>query len=400
MSLISEGALDGDGNSVDRLAERLGIGERQLRRLFVEQLGTSPVSVAQTRRVLFAKQLIHDTNLPMTEVALASGFASLRRFNEVFQNLFHRPPSALRRQAGKDLAASEGEITLQIRYRAPYEWDSMLAFLAARAIPGVEIVESNTYNRTIGFEGAAGTIRIEHLPRKQSLCASIRFPVVRALPAIVGRIRRMFDLGANIEVINKHLSRDRTLAKVIAMRPGLRVPGCWDSFELAVRAVLGQQISVAAARQLAGHLVLAHGRRLSQTNKTHEALTHVFPDAHSLAHSSGIEVKMPASRLRTLKALAQAAASDRSLFCSATELDGALGRLLAIDGVGDWTAQYIALRAMRDTDAFPVTDIGLLRGARKILRASVTPKELLGRSEQWRPWRAYAAQHLWAADSN
>ncbi len=247
LALIAEGALDGEGKSVESLAERLGIGERQLRRLFLQHLGASPISVAQTRRVLFAKQLIHETRMPMTEVAMASGFSSVRRFNETFLNLFHRPPSALRRKSSA--RHEEKDVTLRLRYRPPYDWDCMLDFLRARAVAGVEMVDNNRYLRTVEVNGKIGSIEVTHLPDRQSLGVSIRFPDVRLLPAIVARVRRQFDLGADIETIGNHLSGDPVLAPLVAQRPGLRAPGGWDSFEIAIKAVLGQQISVVAARR-------------------------------------------------------------------------------------------------------------------------------------------------------
>lgn len=398
LAMIADGALDGKPQSVEQLSSRLGVGERQLRRLFVEHLGTSPVSVAQTRRVLFAKQLIHDTKLPMTEVALAAGFSSLRRFNEVFQKLYDRPPSALRRQAGKDLTAAEGEISLTLRYLPPYDWESMLAFFATRAIPGVETIERGVYHRTVELDGKVGTLRIRHLPRRQCLGVSIRFPAVQALPAIVNRVRRMFDLDANIDVIHSHLSSDRVLARLIARRPGLRVPGNWDPFELAVRAVLGQQISVAAARLLAGKLVLAYGSRFEQACVTHPDLTHVFPSARTIFAASAIELNMPASRRKTLQAVAEAAVRNASIFSVSESIVDTVERLKSIYGVGEWTAQYIAMRSIRETDAFPDGDAGILRGARKVFGQAMTAPQLKKLSEAWSPWRAYASQHLWAAD--
>src|SRR5580693_8180761 len=198
LALITDGALDGDRATVETLAERLGIGERQLRRLFHQHLGASPIAVAQTRRVLFAKQLIHETRMPMTEVALAAGFGSVRRFNEVFQALFHRPPSALRREGTSHSMPAKTGVTLRLRYRPPYDWDSMLAYLAPRAIPGVEIVEHDSYQRTLEFDGSVGFVQVVHLPQQQSLGVAIRFPGVRSLPAIVTRVRRLFDTGADI----------------------------------------------------------------------------------------------------------------------------------------------------------------------------------------------------------
>jgi AraC family transcriptional regulator of adaptative response / DNA-3-methyladenine glycosylase II len=394
--LIAEGALDGEGKSVERLAERLGLGERQLRRLFLQHLGASPISVAQTRRVLFAKQLIHETRLPMTEVAMAAGFGSLRRFNETFQELFHRPPSALRRKSSA--RQEEKEVSLRLRYRPPYDWDCMLSFLEARAIPGVEVVDQGRYLRTVEVKGRLGSIEVSHRPEKQSLSVNIRFPDVRLLPAIVARVRRQFDLGADIETIDDHLSTDPVLAALVARRPGLRAPGGWDGFEIAVRAVLGQQISVAAARRLAGKLAALYGRAVPKAFLIHEDLSHVFPTAKRLTLAGSIGLAIPAARLTALKAVAEAALADPNLFRPFGSIEETVTRLRTIRGVGEWTAQYIALRAIREMDAFPASDIGLLRGVAAMDGEKTTTTDLLNRAESWRPWRAYAAQHLWAAD--
>jgi AraC family transcriptional regulator of adaptative response / DNA-3-methyladenine glycosylase II len=293
----------------------------------------------------------------------------------------------------------EKDVTLRLRYRPPYDWDSMLNFLAARAITGVEVVEQGRYLRTVEIDGTAGSIEVTHLPDRQSLCVNIRFPDVRALPAIVARVRRQFDLGADIETIDQHLSSDPSLAPLVAQRPGLRAPGGWDGFETAVRAVLGQQISVAAARRLAGQLVARHGRTVSKAFVIHPALSHVFPTARHLAGASSIRLAMPVARLKTLQAVAQAAVADANLFRPVGSVEETVARLRRIHGIGEWTAQYIALRAVREMDAFPVTDIGLLRGAAHMNGTKSTHANLLERAESWRPWRAYAAQHLWAADS-
>lgn len=401
LALISDGALDGDGKTVDALAERLGVGERQLRRLFLQHLGASPIAVAQTRRVLFAKQLIHETQMTMTEVALAAGFNSLRRFNEVFQNLFHRPPSAIRRKSSANRASADAGITLCVRYRPPYDWESMLSFLEKRAIPGVEVIErdKNTacYRRAVEIEGAVGTVAVKNLPHCNSVSVTIHFPVVHALPAIVARVRRLFDLGADIETIDEHLSHDPRLAPWVALRPGLRAPGGWDGFELAVRAILGQQVSVSAARNLAGQLVALHGRPLQKNPGNHPGLTHTFPTANRLAKAKSIGLGMPAARQKALQALSRAASRDPNLFRPFGTIEEAIALLRNIPGIGEWTAEYIALRAIREMDAFPASDVGLLRGASKLDGAPATPKSLLRRAESWRPWRAYAAQHLWAA---
>jgi AraC family transcriptional regulator, regulatory protein of adaptative response / DNA-3-methyladenine glycosylase II len=399
LALITDGALDGDGARVETLAERLGLGERQLRRLFLQHLGASPISVAQTRRVLFAKQLIHETQMPMTEVALAAGFGSVRRFNEIFRELFHRPPSALRRKATASAEGVETGVTLRLRYRPPYDWESMLGYLQARAIPGVEIVEGGSYQRTVEIDSFVGSVEVGHLPQLRSLSVTIRFPHVSSLPAIVTRVHRVFDVGADIETIDAHLSRDPLLAPLVARRPGLRAPGGWDGFELAVRAILGQQISVAAARRLAGELVAVHGEPVSKGGVRHARLSHVFPSSERLAAAESIDLRMPRARRASLKALAEAAARDPNLFRPFGTIEEAIARLRTIRGVGEWTAQYIALRALREMDAFPATDTGLLRGAAVIGGARSTSATLLDRAESWRPWRAYAAQHLWAVDS-
>lgn len=399
LALIADGSLDNVDGSVAKLSERLGIGERQLRRLFEEHLGASPIAVAQTRRVLFAKQLIHETRMPMTEIALAAGFGSLRRFNEVFRDLFDRPPSALRRDDSTASVPAKMGVTLRLRYRPPYDWDSMLAYLEARAIPGIEVVEGDSYQRTIEIDGDVGFVQVFHLPQQQSLGVAIRFPNVRSLPAIVARVRRLFDTGADIGTIDEHLSRDSVLAPLVAKRPGLRAPGGWDGFELAVRAVLGQQVSVAAARRLAGELVVRRGKPLPPVSNSHRGLSHVFPSAECLTRAASITLGMPSARLLSLKALAEAAVADRNLFRPLGTIEEAITRFRSIRGIGEWTAQYIALRALREPDAFPASDAGLLRGAALVDGIRSSPDRLIKRAESWRPWRAYAAQHLWAAQA-
>src|ERR1035441_4727568 len=229
------------------------------------------------------------------------------------------------------------------------------------------------------------------------LGVTIHFPRVQSLPAIVTRVRRMFDIGADIQTIDAHLSHDPLLAPWVAQRPGLRAPGGWDGFELAVRAILGQQITVAAARRLAGQLVALHGKPVPSAQRIPPDLTHVFPTPKRIASAKSIGLAMPAARQSSLKALAEAVVVDPNLFSPFGTIDEAIARLRSIRGIGEWTAQYIALRAIREMDAFPASDIGLLRGAPPLYRVRSSPANLLHRPESWRPWRAYAAQHLWAA---
>ncbi|MEW6269204.1 MAG: AlkA N-terminal domain-containing protein [Thermodesulfobacteriota bacterium] len=398
LALIAEGALDGDHASVERLAERVGVGERQLRRLFREHLGASPVAVAQTRRVLFAKQLVHETRMTMTEIALAAGFGSVRRFNETFRALYRRPPRELRRGAARDAdepGSSGHGIALTLPYDPPYDWGAMLDFLAARAIPGVEEVAGRVYRRTVAVGGAPGTIEVAQGSGVPALIATIRLPRVDALPELVRRIRRVFDLGADVTAIGAQLARDPVLAPLIAARPGLRVPGAWDGFELAVRAILGQQVAVSAARTLAARLVERFGEHLPGAG---DALRLAFPSPQRLADADVASIGMPRSRAAAIVALARAAAEDARLFGTAQSLEAATARLRALPGVGEWTAQYVALRALREPDAFPAADVGLLR-ALAVDGRRPTPAALVARAEAWRPWRAYAAQHLWTHDA-
>ncbi|HTV78341.1 MAG TPA: AlkA N-terminal domain-containing protein [Steroidobacteraceae bacterium] len=392
LALIELGALD--NGSVDTLAERLGVGERQLRRLFRQHLGASPVGVAQARRILLAKQLIHETHLPMTEVAFASGFGSIRRFNETFLALFGRAPGELRRLGGPDEAAADrGEFALLLRYKPPYDWPAMLRFLTQRAIPGMEQVVDGGYARTLLLEGAQGTVRVRPAAG-DALRAEIRIAKLAMLPNIIARLRRQFDLAADPLSIAAHLRSDPALAPLLKRRPGLRVPGAWDGFELAIRAVLGQQISVAAAQRLAGRLVAAYGEPL---RKPEPGLTHVFPAPQALAHADLTLLGMPRSRAMTLNGIASAAIRNPDLFGACCDLEDAIARLRAIRGVGEWTAHYIALRQLREPDAFPAADVGLMRALTDSTGRRPSAAELLVRAEGWRPWRAYAAQHLWAS---
>jgi AraC family transcriptional regulator of adaptative response / DNA-3-methyladenine glycosylase II len=397
LALIAEGALDGE--AVDALAERLGVGERQLRRLFRQHLGASPIAVAQTRRLLFAKQLIVETMMPMTEVALASGFSSIRRFNATFHTLYGRPPRELRRSKllGGEQTGAEG-ITLMLPYAPPYDWDAMIDFLAARAINGIEAVDGNgRYHRSIMLDGAQGIIGVEPDGSERGLRVTIRFPHIASLATIVRRVRRIFDLSADPLAIGEDLARDSLLAPLVARRPGLRVPGAWDGFEVAVRAMLGQQITVTAALKLATKLVAAYGEPLRSNYG--DGLTHAFPTPERMVQADLRPLGMPAARAEALSSLAGAAAADPSLFNPTQTLEGAITKLRSLRGIGEWTAQYIAMRVLREPDAFPAADIGLMRALTPSGGGRPSASDVLARAEGWRPWRAYAAQHLWTVDA-
>ncbi|MBN8609360.1 MAG: DNA-3-methyladenine glycosylase 2 family protein [Deltaproteobacteria bacterium] len=387
--LIGEGALD--DSSVESLASRLGMGERQLRRLFDKHLGTSPVAVAQSRRVLFAKKLVHETALSMTEIAHASGFGSVRRFNEAFALAMGRAPTSLRRAGGKSAKAARGT-TLTLGYVPPLEWSQFVAFFRARALPGVEHVDETGYTRTIAFGDQIGTIHVAPAPGKHALALTVRFPDVTRLPTIVARVRRMFDLDADVAAIGRVLRRDPALRARLRARPGLRVPGAWDPFESAIRAILGQQVSVARAGQLAGVIIERWG---APVVTDHAALTRVFPSATVLADVlPETRLGMPGARVKALATLAREAATNGALFSPSTSIEDARSTLRGLSGIGSWTEEYVALRALRDPDGFPASDVGILR-ALEVNGERPTAEDVAERAEAWRPFRAYAAQHLW-----
>jgi AraC family transcriptional regulator of adaptative response / DNA-3-methyladenine glycosylase II len=396
LSLIAGGALDDERVGV--LAERLGMGERHLRRLFAEHLGTTPIAVVQTRRVLFAKKLITDTALPMAQVALGSGFSSVRRFNETMRSVYGRSPTELRRvRAGQ--SGGDGTVTLALAYGGDYDWPVMSTWLGARAIGGVEVIAADgRYIRSISHGGEVGTISVAFVPGASHLQATIRFPNVAALLAIVDRIKRIFDLDADLATICEHLAADERLAPLVAHRPGLRVPGAWDGYELAVRAILGQQISIDAASSLASRLVRRFGEPLAAELRV-PGVDLVFPRPERLAEADIASLGMPGARAEAIRTVARAAAEDPQFFSPSHDLAGSIERLRRLRGVGEWTAHYIAMRALREPDAFPAADIGLMRAIAGDGGLRPSARELEALSQAWRPWRAYAALHLWAGDA-
>jgi AraC family transcriptional regulator of adaptative response / DNA-3-methyladenine glycosylase II len=390
MKLLEGGALD-DGD-VASLADRLEIGERHLRRLFRQHVGAAPIAVAQTRRVLLAKQLIHQTDLSMIQVALASGFGSVRRFNETFQQLYNRPPSVLRRRT----VAPSPEISLLLPYRPPYDWSSMLRFFGPRAIGGLEVVTGDSYSRVIRLGDATGSFTASHAPAQSALRVIVRFPRLEALSAIIARIRRMFDLSAEPIAIAAALSADPALAPLVSARPGLRLPGGWDGFEIAVRAIVGPQITVKGATQLATRIVSALGDPVDE-NIDVPGLTHAFPKPERFDDTKLLRLGMPKSRAAALANVAAAIVANPRLFDPGRDLDQAVSGLRAMPGVGEWTAQYIAMRALGESDAFLSADVGIRRALARNGRRP-TAAQVLAHAARLRPWRAYAMLHLWMAE--
>ncbi len=386
LRLISDSGLQDGG--IESLAEKLGVGSRHLRRLFLKHLGATPSAVAHTRRLHFAKKLIDETALPMAHVAQASGFGCIRRFNAAIRNTYHRTPTQIRRIARQTASLPENQYLFRLRFRPPYQWESMLAFLAARATPGVEIVEGSSYRRSIYLNHQEGYFDVSLDRQPETLSLRIQFGDPRALFLIIERIRRMFDLNADWQRIGDRLRTDAALRRQLEAKPGLRVPGCWDGFELATRAILGQQITVKGATTLAGRLVRAFGQPLSAPN----GLTHAFPRPEVLADAKLTSIGLTAARAEAIRSLARAVADGELRFEAVTDAEAFLRRLGEIAGIGKWTAQYIAMRALGEPDAFPSADIGLMRA----LQLS-SPRELEVRAAKWRPWRAYAAVYLWNA---
>jgi AraC family transcriptional regulator of adaptative response / DNA-3-methyladenine glycosylase II len=385
LRLIGESGLEDGG--VESLAERLGVGSRHLRRLFLQHLGATPSAVARTRRLHFVKKLIDETTLPMNHIAAAGGFGCVRRFNDAILKTYHRTPTQIRRIARRKITLPENEYVFRLGFRPPYNWEGMLAFLRPRATRGVEEVTTDTYRRTISLNGSDGYFEASLDENRLGLVVRIQFGDSRALFLIIERIRRMFDLSADWQAITARLRRDPALARRIEASPGLRVPGSWDGFELAVRAILGQQVTVKGASVLAARLASQFGRPILATG----GLTHLFPTPQVLVDAKLSNVGLTTARGETIRCLARAVCDGQIQFDRIVAIEPFLARLCEIPGIGDWTAQYVAMRALGEPDAFPSTDLGLLRALNLL-----DPRELERRAEGWRPWRAYAAMYLWS----
>ncbi|GAB3088860.1 DNA-3-methyladenine glycosylase 2 family protein [Lysobacter terrae] len=393
LKLIDQGVLD--DAPLSALAQRVDIGERQLRRLFVERLGVPPIGVQGTRRLLFSKQLLTETALPITEVALAAGFGSLRRFNAAFLEAYRMAPRDLRKQR----AEAPGEtLTLRLGYRPPYDFTAMLDFLRGRALPGVEVVDADSYSRVIGPIDAPGWLRVSAWPTtsrhtdEHALKLELRGARPSQMLDIVNRLRRMFDLDADPRAIADALSVDARLRPLLKRRPGLRVPSGWDGFEIAIRAIIGQQISVAGARTLTSRLSQRFGQPLQAPFAP--GLEHLFPTPESLADADLASIGLTRARADTVRTVARALLDGRVDFKPERTLDEFTARWVELPGIGPWTAHYIALRALGHPDAFPADDLVLQRAVPND-GSRMTAKALTARSEAWRPWRAYSVIQLW-----
>jgi AraC family transcriptional regulator of adaptative response / DNA-3-methyladenine glycosylase II len=383
-NLIEDGSLNGAG--VEAIAARIGITDRHLRRAFATEFGVSPVAFAQTQRLLLAKRLLTDTSMPVTEVALGSGFGSLRRFNALFKERYRLNPRQLRRLAAS--ASAPDALGFELSFRPPYDWPALLAFLGDRAIAGVEAVEGSWYRRAVRLvcdgREQRGWIEVGCSARKPALRVNLAPSLAKVIPPVLARVKSLMDLACHpLEVA-------RTLGRLAERNPGLRVPGAFDGFEVAVRAILGQQVSVVAARTLAGRFAAAFGTPI---DTPFASLVTAFPTAAevaSLAPERIARLGMPLSRARSIVALARANAAGRLALAPSADVEATLDKLRALPGIGEWTAQYIAMRALAWPDAFPPTDLGVQKAL-----GETRAQRVLAIAEAWQPWRAYAVMHLW-----
>jgi AraC family transcriptional regulator, regulatory protein of adaptative response / DNA-3-methyladenine glycosylase II len=388
---IEAGALN-NGGSLEKLARDLGLSARHLRRAVRREYGVSPIELAQTRRLLLAKQLLTESDLPIVRIAFASGFESVRRFNALFQSHYRLTPSHMRRSPTRALGRDSLRLTLA--YRPPLPWEALIGFLAGRTTAGVELVEGNAYLRTAAVGPHRGWMKVEPIAGRHALSVELALGLVPALAEILARLKNLFDLAARPDMIAGHLRRDARIATTVDRLPGLRVPGAFDGFELATRAILGQRVSVRSATTLAGRLANRFGEPIETP---FPGLDRLSPSAERLAEVDDRELStlgIALPRATAIRTIARATARRELDLQPGPDPDVAVAELQQYPGLGDWTAQYIAMRALRWPDAFPSGDLGLLRAA-----GVTSPRQLRDAAEPWRPWRSYAAMYLWASGS-
>lgn len=384
LRLISETGLEDGG--VEALADHLGMGSRHLRRLFLRHLGATPSAVAQTRRLHFAKKLIDETSLSMTQIAFAAGFGSVRRFNAAIRSVYRRTPTQIRRLTQEMTRQPENHYLFHLHFRPPYDWKRMLEFLAARAVPGVEAIEGGCFRRSISANGHLGFFEVLLEARRNTLGVRVQMDEPRSLFFIIERVRAMFDLDADWATIGRTLGADRALAAHICAYPGVRVPGCWNGFEFATRAILEERTCAKTAKTRAGRMAKAFGESFCPAN----GITNLFPAPEALANASLESIGVPGPQADAIRALARAVRDGQISFEKVADTDAFLSQLSQIQGITESVAQWVAMRALREPDAFPFAD----RDLASVL-ALGSSSEFERRSVAWRPWRAYAAIYLW-----
>ena len=387
--LIADGVVDREG--VSGLAARLGFSERQLNRILTAEVGAGAAQLARAQRAQAARSLIESTDLGLAKVALAAGFGSVRQFNDTIRAIYARTPGELRRRARRRRGATtQGAVELRLPARAPFDGAALLDFLGARALEGVEEVENGTYRRSLALEHGGGLVALT--PLENGVSCVLRLDDLRDLTAAVARCRRLLDLDADPVSVAAQLDSDPVIGELARARPGMRVPGGVDGFELAVRAIVGQQVSVAAARTVLGRLVARYGEPLSEPSG---AVTHRFPTAESLAGVDPADLPFPRRRGEALRSLARLVAVEGVRFDAGADASAALAALLDIPGVGPWTASYVAMRALGDPDAFLPGDVGVRHALQRLGHPAEGPRAT-ALAEPWRPWRSYAVMHLWS----
>jgi AraC family transcriptional regulator, regulatory protein of adaptative response / DNA-3-methyladenine glycosylase II len=389
--LIVGGAMD-DGTEAD-LAARIGVSARHLRRIFVAELGVTPDGLARSRRAHFARRLLDDTDLSVTEIAFAAGFGSVRQFNRVCREIFRAAPLELRaRRRRSDRLVADGGLVLRVPFDGPHDWPALMRYLAERAIPGVEVVDDGTYRRTIEIDGHPGVLELS-AGGDDHLLLRAHLPRWEGLIHVVDRVRRLAGLDTEVAAPARLLADDPVAGRLLATAPGIRPPGAWDGFEVGVRAILGQQVSVRGATTLAGRLVEAFGQPVPGIAAL--GLSHVFPSATTLAGRDVAAIGLPTRRAGAIRAFARAVVDDELRLDRSQDLDTFVADVAAIPGLGPWTAHYLAFR-LGEPDAFPASDLGLRRAVRP--EAPLTARELERLAEAWQPWRAAVAARLWMTD--
>jgi AraC family transcriptional regulator of adaptative response / DNA-3-methyladenine glycosylase II len=392
MRLIADGLVDREG--VAGLAARLNYSERQINRLLTTELGAGPLALARAQRAQTARTLIETTSMPITQIAFASGFASVRQFNDTIREVFASSPTELR--GSRQPIAAGGTLSLRLPYRAPLDAESIFSFLGDRAVPGIEAWDGETYHRSLRLNHGNAVIALSagpSAPGASAVMCTLHLDNVADAQAAVQRCRRLLDLDADPNTVETHFSEDPILAPLVRKRPGLRSPGHPDGVELLTRAVLGQQVSVKGARTLAARLVAAAGEALAAPVA---AVTHAFPSAEAIASCDPTDFAMPAARGRALIHACEQLASGQLVIDVGSDREELSRQLESMPGIGPWTAGYVALRALGDPDVFLPTDIGV-RNALRSIGVDATPTAAARLSESWRPWRSYALHHLWAS---
>ncbi len=392
MRLIADGTVDREG--VAGLARRLAVSERHLHRLLLSELGAGPLAIARAQRAQTGRVLIETTDLPFTDVAFAAGFESIRQFNDTVREVFALTPTALRTAGRRRADIAHGVLTLRLPYRPPLDWSALSAWLRVRALPGVAEVNGRVYRRTLRLPRGAGLVALE--PIDTHIRCTLRLESMSDLTSAVRQCRRLLDLDADPLSVVEVLSKDRRLSSLVKKRPGLRAPGAVDGTELAIQAVLGQQVSLAAARTLASRLVTASGDVIKIADPT---LTHLFPHAAAIAEADLARLGVPATRRATLRGLARSVADGTLALDPGADRTETYQQLLRLPGVGEWTAGYIVMRALGDPDTFLASDLGIKKaGAR--LGIGSSPRAISEHAAAWRPWRSYATHQLWATLSD